>query len=292
MADPTGGWVPGPAWLFCPADRPDRYGKALAAADVVIVDLEDAVAPAAKGSARDALRGLAAAGTLDPERTVVRVNAADTPDHALDVALTTEIGIRRVMLAKAEHAADVAALPHETVALLETPAGIERAADIAAAANTIGVMWGADDLVAGLGGTSSRYADGRYRDVARYARSRALVAAKSCGRLALDAVHMDIQDLDGLAAECEDAVAVGFDATVAIHPTQLAVIRSAYAPSAERVSWARRLLAHVGDDRSVTTFEGRMVDGPIYKQAERVLRLAQLTEAAPAAGGPATTGER
>lgn len=286
MTEHSTAWTPGPAWIFCPADRPDRYGKALAAADVVIVDLEDAVAPAAKESARDALRSLAADGQLDVERTVVRVNAADTTDHALDLLLTKEIGVRRVMLAKTEHPSDVTAIPHDVVVLLETPAGIERAGEIAAAGNAVAVMWGADDLVAGLGGTSSRYADGRYRDVARYARSRSLVAAKASGRLALDAVHMDIKDVDGLAAECEDAVAVGFDAGVAIHPSQVAVIRSAYAPSAERVDWARRLLEHVGDDRSVTTFEGRMVDGPIYKQAERVLRLAELTT------GLTETGER
>lgn len=268
---------PGPAWLFCPADRPDRYGKALAAADVVIVDLEDAVAPAAKQTARDALRGLAADGTVDWSRTVVRVNGADTDDHALDLALTREIGARAVMLSKSERAADVAAIPHDVVLLLETPLGITGADELAAVDNVVAVMWGADDLVAGLGGTASRYPDGRYRDLARHARSRALLAAKASGRLALDAVHMDIADTAGLTAECEDAVATGFDATVAIHPSQVATIRSTYAPSAERVAWAEQLLAHVGDDRSVTTFQGRMVDGPIYAQAERVLMLAAAT---------------
>jgi citrate lyase subunit beta/citryl-CoA lyase len=272
-------WAPGPAWLFCPADRPDRYGKALAVADVVIVDLEDAVAPAARETARESLRGLAADGALDLDRTVVRVNAADTPDHAPDLVLTAATGIRRVMLSKAERAADVGAIAHDVVVLLETPVGVERAGAIAAVENVVAVMWGADDLVAGLGGTASRHADGRYRDVARYARSRALVAAKASGRLALDGVHMDIADVDGLAAECEDAVAAGFDATVSVHPSQLAVVRAAYRPAPEQVDWARRLLRHVADDRSVTTFEGRMVDGPIYRQAERVLRLAETTGA-------------
>lgn len=267
-------WIPGPAWLFCPADRSDRYGKALAVADVVILDLEDAVAPAARETARDELRRLAGDGALDVERTIVRVNAADTADHAADLALVEEIGARRVMLPKAQRAADVSALSHDVVVLLETPVGIERAGELAAAENTVAVMWGADDLVAGLGGTASRYPDGRYRDVARYARSRALIAAKASGRLALDGVHMDIQDARGLATECEDAVAVGFDATVAIHPSQLAVIREAYEPSADRLDWARRLLEHTGGDRAVTTFEGRMVDGPIYKQAERVVLAA------------------
>lgn len=88
---------------------------------------------------------------------------------------------------------------------------------------------------------------------------------------------MDISDLDGLAMACEDAVASGFDATAAIHPGQVDVIRRTHAPAPERVDWARRLLEHVGTERGVTTFEGRMVDGPIYKQAERTLRLARTS---------------
>ena len=86
-------------------------------------------------------------------------------------------------------------------------------------------------------------------------------------------MHMDIADSDGRAAECEDAIAVGFDATVAVHPPLVPVIRSAYRPRLRRPT-ARRLPAHVGDDRGVTTFEGRMVDGPVFRQVGRILRLA------------------
>lgn len=267
-------WFPGPAWLFCPADRPDRYAKALSRADLVIVDLEDAVAPANRPAARDALRRLAHDGVLDPDRTLVRINGTQSGDHPLDLAVLAEVGLPRAMLAKSEDPVQMAAIEHEVVLLVETPRGIERIAELAAQDNVIGAMWGADDLVAGLGGTTSRHPDGRYRDVARFARSRALIAAKAAGRLAVDAVHMDIADTAGLAAECEDAVASGFDATAAIHPSQVPIIRTAYAPSPGQVDWATRLLAHVGEDRGVTTFEGRMVDGPVYTQAERVLRLA------------------
>lgn len=267
-------WFPGPAWLFCPADRPDRYAKALSRADLVIVDLEDAVAPANRPAARDALRRLAHDGVLDPDRTLVRINGTQSGDHPLDLAVLAEVGLPRAMLAKSEDPVQMAAIEHEVVLLVETPRGIERITELAAQDNVIGAMWGADDLVAGLGGTTSRHPDGRYRDVARFARSRALIAAKAAGRLAVDAVHMDIADTAGLAAECEDAVASGFDATAAIHPSQVPIIRTAYAPSPGQVDWATRLLAHVGEDRGVTTFEGRMVDGPVYTQAERVLRLA------------------
>lgn len=267
-------WFPGPGWLFCPADRPDRYLKALARADVVILDLEDAVAPADKEHARAQLRMLTDAGDLDRDRTVVRVNDAASEHHRADLELMGELGVQRVMLAKAEHPHDVAAIEAQVIVLVETPRGVEWAGALAEATNVIGMMWGADDLVAGLGGTSSRLPDGTYRDVARFARSRTLVAAKGCERLALDAVFMDISDTAGLRVQCEDGAAVGFDATVAIHPSQVAVIRAAHRPSEQKVTWARQLLAAAGPERGVSTFEGRMVDGPIYKQAERIVRLA------------------
>lgn len=272
-------WFPGPAWLFCPADRPDRYAKALGRADLVIVDLEDAVAPANRPAARESLRQLAREGVLESDRTVVRINGTQSSDHPLDLAVIAETGLPRVMLAKSEDPVGLAAIDSAVVLLVETPRGIARLAELAAQDNVIGVMWGADDLVAGLGGTTSRHPDGRYRDVARFARSRALIAAKSAGQLAIDAVHMDIPDAAGLAVECQDAVASGFDATAAIHPSQVPVIRAAYAPAPDQLDWATRLLAHVGEERGVTTFEGRMVDGPVYLQAERVLRLAAAASA-------------
>lgn len=272
-------WFPGPAWLFCPADLPDRYAKALGRADLVIVDLEDAVAPANRPAARESLRQLAREGVLESDRTVVRINGTQSSDHPLDLAVIAETGLPRVMLAKSEDPVGLAAIDSAVVLLVETPRGIARLAELAAQDNVIGVMWGADDLVAGLGGTTSRHPDGRYRDVARFARSRALIAAKSAGQLAIDAVHMDIPDAAGLAVECQDAVASGFDATAAIHPSQVPVIRAAYAPAPDQLDWATRLLAHVGEERGVTTFEGRMVDGPVYLQAERVLRLAAAASA-------------
>ena len=112
--------------------------------------------------------------------------------------------------------------------------------ELARVDNTCAVMWGAEDLFAVTGGTANRWPDGTYRDVARHVRSQSLLAAKAYGRLALDSVYLDIADLDGLRTESDDAVAVGFDAKVAIHPTQVAVIRSAYSPTEEQIDWARR----------------------------------------------------
>lgn len=265
-------WTPRPGWLFCPADRPERYRKALDRADVVVLDLEDAVAPNRKSEARAAVRALVEAGEYDVDRTVLRIHSAADPEHEADLQLLEAHSIPRVMLAKSEQASDLDRLTgREVIALIETPLGVDQCSSIAAAPTVCGLMWGADDLVAGLGGTASRFADGRYRDVARYARARVLVAAKARSLLAIDAVYMDFPDLDGLRDECLDAVAVGFDATVAIHPSQVDVIRAAYAPAPEQVQWARGVLNATTDGGGVTTFEGRMVDGPIYAQARRIL---------------------
>ena len=267
----------GPAWLFCPADRPERYGKAAAAADMVIIDLEDAVAGPDKPAARTALA--AAADGLDPARTVVRVNAAGTDDHAADLQLLAGTPITAVMLPKAETAAQVTALAdYQVIGLIETPAGALAAPQIAAADNLAGMMWGAEDLIAGMGGTGSRGPDGGYRDVARHVRSRVLLSAAAHGRWALDAVHVDIGDLDGLRAEAEDAVGSGFTGTVCIHPSQAAVVRAAYRPGDEEVDRARRLLAAAEGEAGVFTFDGAMVDAPVLRHAEAVLRRAAAAE--------------
>src|SRR5262249_35900443 len=147
---------------------------------------------------------------LDPERTVVRINAAGTDELSHDLDALADTAYTTVMLSKTESAAQVAALaPRDVIALVETPRGVVFATDIAAAEGTVGMMWGAEDLVATLGGSSSRRADGTYRDVARDVRSTVLLAASAFGRIALDAVHLDIPDIEGLAAEADDAVAVG-----------------------------------------------------------------------------------
>nr|WP_040774221.1 CoA ester lyase [Nocardia pneumoniae] len=261
----------GPAWLFCPADRPERYAKAAAAADVVILDLEDGVAAADKAAARTAL----AETPLDPDTTVVRVNAAGTEEHALDLAALAATAYRRVMLPKCESAEQITALAdYEVIALIESPLGALAVGAAVTARNAIGVMWGAEDLVAALGGNASRHADGGYRDVARHVRSTALLAAKAHGKFALDSVYLDIRDLNGLRAEAEDAVAVGFDAKVAIHPSQVPVLRAAYAPSQDDTAWARRLLAEAPKHRGVFAFEGRMVDAPVLRHAEQIVRRA------------------
>jgi citrate lyase subunit beta/citryl-CoA lyase len=264
--------LPGPAILFCPADRPDRYEKALQAADMVILDLEDAVAADRRSMARKAVLD----NPLEPDRVIVRINAASTAEHALDVEMLLRSEYSLVMLAKAEAPDDVAALrPMRVIGLCETPIGVMQAGRIAAAQNTVGLMWGAEDFVAGLGGRTSRAESGHYADVARYAQSHVLVAAKAYGRLAIDAVYLDYADGSGLAAESRAAVDCGFDAKACIHPTQADVVRRAYRPTAEQVAYAERVLAAAGGG-GVASVDGQMVDGPLVAQSRRTIALSQL----------------
>jgi len=273
-------FVMGPALLFCPADRPERYQKAATRADAVILDLEDAVAPADKQRARGAiLAQLGAAGDvpeLDPSRTIIRVNPAGTGEFEKDLHCLAHTPYKTVMLAKAESAAQLEALSgYQVIALCETATGVLNAPAIAAAPNVVALMWGAEDLLASLGGTSSRKDDGAYRAVALHARSSVLLAARAFGKEAVDAVHTNLPDLTGLAAETADAVASGFGSKACIHPSQAAVVRGAYAPSEAEVSAAAELLqAAAAAGQGVFQHKGQMIDGPILKHAEAVIRRA------------------
>ncbi|GAA1891662.1 citrate (pro-3S)-lyase subunit beta [Paeniglutamicibacter psychrophenolicus] len=258
----------GPAILFCPADRSDRYAKALERADAVILDLEDAVAAENRAGARRMLID----NPLDPERTIVRINPVGTLDFAADVAAVQRTAYRTIMLAKTETLGDLATVADfNVVALCETALGIINAPQIAAARHVVGLMWGAEDLVASLGGSSSRQESGTYRDVARHARSQVLLAAGAFGKVAIDSVYINIPDHQGLLAESIDAQASGFGAKASIHPGQMAVIRKAFMPTPEQVDRAARLLAAAEDANGVFTFEGQMVDEPILRHARAIL---------------------
>ena len=261
----------GPALLFCPADRPDRYAKAAERADAVILDLEDAVAPGDKAAAREAM----VAHPLDPASTIVRVNAVDSGHLADDLAAVARTDYRLLMLAKTESAEQAAVLTgFEVIALCETASGIKNVVSIADAPGVIAVMWGAEDLVASLGGTSSRHDDGRYRAVASHARSSMLLAAGAAGRAAIDSVYLDIPNLSGLELEALDARGSGFTATACIHPSQIAVIRDAYRPTPDEVSLATAMLVAAEGQRGVFRFDGRMVDEPVLRHARATLTRA------------------
>lgn len=285
-------WTPpGPAILFTPADRPDRFGKAAGRADAVILDLEDGCRAENRATARRNI--IAAADTLDPRHTVVRVNAPGSPDFPDDVRALADSGFTTVMLPKTGDAACVdalaATLPEASgwrvIALVETPRGVLNLATVAAHRQVDALFWGAEDLTAALGGTSSRYGatesptpgggisghPGGYREVPRLTRSLVLLHAAAAGIPALDSIHADTADVGGASAEAVDAAASGFAATVAVHPGLVPCIRDAYRPRPEQVDWARRVVAAAADNSGALSVDGQMVDAPLRLQAELIL---------------------
>ncbi len=269
-------WSPvGPALLFCPADRPDRFPKAAAAADMVILDLEDGV----NADDRHAARRAVIDTPLDPQRTIVRVNPVGSEDFAFDLVALERTSYGLVMLAKTESREHVEALAGRSViALCETAKGVLASSEIARAASTVALMWGAEDLTVSLGGRSSRNEHGRYREFARFARSQVLLSARALDRVAIDAIHLDIADVEGLRDEATDAAASGFGATACIHPSQVDVVRAAYLPSDEEVAWAAGVLRAANSQRGVFRYEGRMIDSPLLRHAERIIAAAGPVE--------------
>lgn len=256
----------GPAWLFCPADRPDRYAKALERADRVILDLEDAVSSDRKAYARTAL----SAAVLDPDRVVIRVNALDSQEIDADMAVVRRTQYRTIMIPKAVRTTDLDALEgFEIIALCETSAGVLAAPEIARHPTVFALMWGAEDLVADMGGNASRDPDGRYYGFATHARSHVLLAAAAAGVVAVDAVYLDIADHEGLRAETLEAVDSGFAAKACIHPGQAPIVRESFRPSPEQVAWASAVIdAETGGAVAVG---GIMVDAPVVRQAQHIL---------------------
>lgn len=261
--------------LFVPGDRPDRFDKALASgADVVVVDLEDAVAPDAKATARDAVASALAAGA----RLAVRVNGVGTPWHDDDLALARRHGAA-VVLPKAD-AASVATLPAEAtvVALVESARGLLDAPAVAAAPAVVRLALGHLDLAAELGVSP----DARpVVDAARVALLTASVAAGLAGPV--DGVTPQVRDTGRLAADLAAATAVGCAGKLCIHPGQVEAVHAALAPSDDDLAWARRVLAaEAADGAGVLLVDGQMVDAPVLVRARRVVALAPPTEGDPA----------
>ncbi|SDU81518.1 HpcH/HpaI aldolase/citrate lyase family protein [Jiangella alkaliphila] len=261
--------------LYVPADRPDRAEKALASsADVVILDLEDAVAPSAKAAARD---GAASVLAADPGRDVqVRVNAPSTPWGADDLALVAGLPPSvSVRVPKVSSLSDVAAVRsvlggRPVHVLLETAAGVEAAYAIALAPGVASVALGEADLASDLGLSGDGVEAGL-----TWCRQRLVVAARAAGLPPpAMAVWTDLADLDGLAESSRAGRALGFVGRAAIHPKQLPVIEAAFRPSPDEVAHATEVIAAVGAGGVAVLPGGRFVDVAMVEQARRVLALA------------------
>jgi citrate lyase subunit beta/citryl-CoA lyase len=265
--------------LFVPGDRPERFAKAAASgADALILDLEDSVAPTRKAEARAAV-----AEYLAQPRTLtllVRVNPLGSGLIDDDLAAVLLHAPDGLMLPKAEGAASIEAVQADVPILpvaTETPAAIFQLGNYAAVASRLlGLTWGAEDLPAAIGASTSREADGRYTAPYEVVRSLALFGAHAAGVSAVETVYPDFRDLDGLTAYAARGRRDGFTGMMAIHPAQVPVINAAFTPSAEELAHAHAVVdlfaAHPG--AGALQLDGRMVDAPHLKQARRLLALA------------------
>ena len=266
--------------FFVPGDRPDRYGKALAAgADAVCIDLEDAVAPARKAQAREEVTGfLARWGDGDSHRRtrlIVRMNDLGSEVGWGDLDAIAD-GPRPdgVMVPMVRTAAEVAVTSERlgdavgVLPLIETARGLEKAVEIGAVANVAGLVFGGFDLALELG------AEPQWEPLL-YARSRVVHAAAVSGLPAYDMPSRDYRDMRELREEAGRGRALGFDGKTAIHPAQIPVIHEVFTPSREEVERARAIVeADRGADGGAVGMGGRMVDRPVVEAARRVLERA------------------
>ena len=266
--------------LFVPGDRPERMEKALRlGADALILDLEDAVAPSRKGAARDAVRAFLDAPRDGGPALFVRVNPLDGTLVADDIAALHGAGFDGLVLPKAEGRASVARLR----ALLpggyrilpvasETPRAVFTLGDYDGH-GLAGLTWGAEDLPAAIGASSAREADGGYTDPYKVVRALTLFGAHAAGVPAIETVYPDFRDTDGLAAYAARGRRDGFTGMMAIHPAQVAIINAAFTPGEAEVAHARAVVAlfAANPGAGALQLDGRMVDAPHLKAAERLL---------------------
>jgi citrate lyase beta subunit len=270
--------------LFVSGEKVERFSKAMAAgADLVCIDLEDAVHPDRKGQARTQVlawlkdRKLSDAGP----RVAMRLNGLRTAEGLRDLLALVDSGVQLdwLLLPKVEDAADVQCVAAwvgtqigAIAALLETPLAIEKSLSIGRAGAQLGaLMLGGADLSAELGAQFGW--DGLYS-----ARGRLVNAARAAGVQAWDVPHVDIGNLAGLSEETRKVLALGFDCKTAIHPQQIQTIHAAFAPTEAELAWALLLVEAVpeGQFSGAFLYQGRMVDAPLVRKARRIVEISQV----------------
>ncbi len=268
---------------FVPGDRPERMQKALGlGADALILDLEDAVASERKPEARSAVAAFLRTANRSA-RLFVRINPLDSGLARDDLAAVLDGRPDAIVLPKSESGATVMALialmtDQPDIAIL--PIATETAASIFGLGSyrdcgdrLAGLTWGAEDLPAAIGATTSREEDGSLTSPYQLARSLTLFGAHAAGVDAIETVYPAFGDLDGLAAYAAHAARDGFTGMMAIHPSQVAVINAAFTPDDAAVAYARAVVAAFAANpgRGAIQLDGKMIDAPHLKQANSIL---------------------
>lgn len=262
--------------LYIPGAKPRALDKARGlACDVILFDLEDAVAPDAKVAARDTLRLALAEGGYGARLRLVRINGLDTEWGADDARAAATMACDGILVPKVSSPADldaVAALIPDLPlwAMMETPLGVLNAQAIAAHPRLSGFVIGTNDLAKDLGT--------RTRAALTMALQHCLLAARAAGIVCIDGVYNAYQDDDGLRVECEDGRDLGFDGKSLIHPAQLAIANAAFGPTGEDIALARRQIAAF--DAAMAEGQGvAVVDGRIVENLHIVTARATLAKA-------------
>jgi citrate lyase subunit beta/citryl-CoA lyase len=264
-------------YLFVPGNRPERFAKALTSgADAVILDLEDAVAPAEKAGARKAIANwFATASDADRVRTVIRINGVHGSALIDDIALLQDVRSAAVMLPKTEDPAQVAtvraAVPScRVLALIESARGVAMAHKVAKAEGVACLVFGTLDYALDLDIDISNDSDGLV-----YAAGALAVASRAANLPApVAGVTPQIDDEQRLIADLAWARRHGFGAKLCIHPRQVAPIHDALRPAPQAIDWAQRVLAADAASPGAAQLDGRMVDRPVVLQAQRTLQRA------------------
>ena len=289
--------------LFVPADSPKKLERALrSGADALILDLEDSVAAENKEEARRSALAFLRANLEEADRPLlyVRINALDTSLSEGDLDIIMTGAPDGVVLPKAGGGGDIALLDSRLAvreALHELSGGSTRIVPIAtesaaalfrlgsyagASPRLAGLAWGGEDLSADVGSLDTHDESG-WTGPFRLVRSLCLFGAASAGVAAIDTVYTNFRDIDGLRRESEEAARDGFSGKLAIHPDQVAIINDAFSPSDAAVARAERIVAAFAESEGagVIALDGRMLDRPHLKAAERLLARRRTKPEAP-----------
>lgn len=282
------------SWLFAPGDSAHKMEKAVAgSADIVLIDLEDAVVESAKPKARTMVRDVLDAQPGGHERIWVRVNPLDGPHTLADLAAVMPARPGGIMLPKSRGRADAELLDHYLSAF-EAAHGIEQGTtkvivlvtEVAEAMFTTGsyrgvprlvaLTWGAEDLADSIGASSNRDADGRYSFTYELARSLCLLGAAAAGVAAIETIQGDFRDLDGLRMRAERVRRDGYRGMLAIHPAQVEVINAAFSPNAAELADAQAVVDLFAANPGVGAigYRGGMLDRPYLARAQALLDRA------------------
>ncbi len=293
--------------LYMPGNNPDlmRNGG-LFGADCVILDLEDSVAPLEKDAARVLVRNTLLTVDFGDSERIVRINPLSTEYGREDLEMIVPAGIDTILIPKCEKGSDVKEVeeiasrvenergienPVLLMPLIETARGILNSYEIGAASErVVALCFGAEDFTADIGVERTR--EGKESFVAR---SLLVLGAKAAGVQAIDTVFSDTGDMEGLIESTREAMAIGFEGKGVIHPAQIEPIHGVFAPTPERIEYAKKVVSAIEKARSagsgVATIGSKMIDAPIEARARKILRLAEalhLLDGDDNGGGPAS----